>query len=121
MGFVAACEVFHWSDFNRGPVVPPGEGQPGMNPASYITVASSSASSSSTPASAAYTTLPAAPGNNAEGRRLLASTNGCVRVSSRVYDSRVCARSAWQVRQRAALVTTGCHFLRALISQGLGP
>lgn len=53
MGFVAACEVFHWSDFNRGPVVPPGEGAPG--------------------APAVVITAPAAGGNNAEGRRRLQS------------------------------------------------
>ncbi len=28
LAFVAECDVFHYADFNRGPVVPPGEGAP---------------------------------------------------------------------------------------------
>ena len=28
LAFVAECDVFHYADFNRGPLVPPGEGEP---------------------------------------------------------------------------------------------
>ena len=67
MGFVAACEVFHWSDFNRGPIVPPGEGAPGAPVSGAGAVPS---------APGAVIQAPVPAGNNAEGRRRLQSSEG---------------------------------------------